>query len=115
MSDKYVVLDLDAFADECMTRDLAAFSDRGVFLDFDKRADLRLVPNFTPVEIDEFGKLDALSKLNVRSNRAVFVHRRTNSPLFWMDCSAASSIRTTRRPAWPSLNGVLLWRMQSAK
>ena len=87
----------------------------GILLNFDERADFRFVADFAAVQVDELGKLHVLAELYVRGNAAVFVHRRTNSPLFLMDCSAASSMRTTRRPAWPSLKGVLFWRMQSAK
>ena len=57
----------------------------------------------------EFGSISA------REGDSGFTHRRISSPLLRIDASAASSIRTTRSPAWPSLKGVLLFTMQSAK
>ena len=41
-------------------------------------------------------------------NERKCAYKRTSSPLFRIDASAASSIFTTRKPAWPSLKGVLL-------
>src|SRR2546429_4255827 len=40
------------------------------------------------------------------------LYRRTSSPFLRIEASAASSICTTRSPAWPSLKGVLLFVMQ---
>ena len=56
-----------------------------------------------------------LSELPVGRNATIFAHRRTCFPLFLIDLSAASRIFTTRNPAWPSLKGVRLFVMQSAK
>jgi len=85
------------------------------FLDFDERSDLRFIADLAAIQVDEIGQPDSFSQLYVRRDCAEFVHRRTNSPLFLMETSAASSIRTTRKPASPSLNGVLSFIMQSAK
>ena len=115
VADEDVVLDGHAFADERVAGNLALTAHRSVLLNFHERSDFGVVADFAAVQIDEFGKLHTLAELYVRGNAAVFVHRRTNSPLCLMDCSAASSMRTTRRPAWPSLKGVLFCRMQSAK
>ena len=117
VTDEDVVLDRHALANEGVARDLAAPSNPRVLLDLNKSADLCFVADLAAVQIDELRKLDGLAELHIRRNRAEFVlvHRRTSSPLFWIEASAASSMRTTRNPAWPSLKGVLLFMMQSAK
>src|SRR6516225_2304596 len=115
VTDEDVVLDGHALANEGVTRDLAAMPDGGVFLDFDKRTNLCLIANLTSIQVDESGQLDISSEFYIGSDRAEFVHKRINSPFLRMDFSAASSIRTTRRPAWPSLKGTLLFMMHSAK
>src|SRR5215469_5284197 len=99
VADEDVVFDGHAFADEGMAGNLAIPPNGCVLLNFDERANLGVFPDFTAVKVDEFGKLHARPKLHVRSNRAEFVHRRTNSPFFRMERSTASSMRTTRRPA----------------
>src|SRR5579859_734927 len=99
VADENVVFDGHAFAHEGMAGNLAIPSNRCVLLNLDERANLGVFPDFAAVEIDEFGKLDPGPEFHVRSNRAEFVHRRTNSPRFWMERSTASSIRTTRSPA----------------
>ena len=117
MTNEDVVLNRDAFADERMARDLAAPPDTRILLNLDEGADLGFVADLAAVKIDELRKFDGLAELYIRPDRAEFVlaHRRTSSPLFWIDASAASSMRTTRSPAWPSLKGVLPFMMQSAK
>ena len=67
-----------------------------------------------PYGVGELGEPGPF-QLDVRLNRAEPAHSRTNSPLFLIERSAASNIRTTRKPASPSLNGVLLFKMHSAK
>ena len=56
MPDEHVVFDRDTLADEGMTGYLAAFPDNRVLLDFNERAYLRLVADFTTIEIDELGE-----------------------------------------------------------
>src|SRR6059058_1933902 len=53
VTDKDVVFQGNAFTDECVTRNLAARADSGVFLDLDKRSNLGLVANLTTIEVDE--------------------------------------------------------------
>lgn len=89
--------------------------DGCIFLDFNKRTNLCLVPDLTSVQVDEFGQLDVPSEFYIRRDTTEFVHRRTSSPFFRMDSSAASSIRTTRKPACPSLKGTFWFMTQSAK
>jgi hypothetical protein len=60
-----------------MTGNLAIFSNRRVFLDFNKRSDLCVVSNFASVEIDKFGKPHSASQLYVWRDRAVFIHHGT--------------------------------------
>jgi|HubBroStandDraft_6_1064221.scaffolds.fasta_scaffold21448_4 hypothetical protein len=81
MSDENVVFNRDPLTYECVTGDFAIFPDRRVFLYFNERSDLRVVPDFAPVQIDEFGKLHATSQLHARRNRAVFAHSGTNRVL----------------------------------
>src|SRR5215469_354117 len=99
MSDEDVVFYGYAFADESVAGNLAILPNGRVLLNLDERANLGVFSDFAAVKIDEFGKPHARPKLHVRSNRAEFVHRRTNSPFFRMERSTASSMRTTRRPA----------------
>jgi len=115
MTDEDVVLNGHALAHKRVTRDLAAFTNTCILLDFNKRANLGLIADLTAIKIDKSTKLDITSQSYTWRDRAEFVHRRINCPFFWMDSSAASSIRTTRKPAWPSLKGVLLFMTQSAK
>src|SRR5437763_192002 len=61
--DEDVVLDRHALADERVAGDLAVLSDPGVLLNLDEGADLRVVPHFAAVEVDEFRELDALTQL----------------------------------------------------
>src|SRR6266568_2759659 len=114
-ADDGVFADGHAFTNEGMAGDFAVLSDRCVFLDLNKRSNLRVISNFTAIQIDELRKLDSGAQIDIGRNRAKFAHRRTSSPRFWIERSTASSIRTTRRPACPSLKGFLLFKMQSAK
>ena len=70
MSDKHVVFDRHSFANEGVTRNLAALADDGILLDLDKRADLGFVPNFAAIEVNEFREPDVFPQLDVllRSN-----------------------------------------------
>src|SRR5271170_3854365 len=115
MADEDVVFNLHTLANEGVTRYLAAPADSGVLLNFNERPYLGFVADFTSVQVDELRELDPLAKLYVRGNTAEFAHRRIISPLLRIDSSAASSIRTMRKPACPSLKAVLLFSTQSAK
>jgi hypothetical protein len=55
VADKTLVFNLDTFADKTVRRDLAARTDNRILLNFNKRSDLRFVPNRTTVKIDKFG------------------------------------------------------------
>ena len=57
VADEDVVFNRDALADKRMARDLAALADGGILLDFDKGSNLRLIPDFASVQIDELGEL----------------------------------------------------------
>jgi hypothetical protein len=74
VADEDLVLDLDALADERVALNLAAPPDHGSFLDLDERSDLRLVADFTAVEIDELGELHIFSQLHVRCDTEIFFH-----------------------------------------
>jgi hypothetical protein len=96
---KNVVFNGYPFAHEGVARDLAASSHSRILLDLYEGADLRFIANIAPVEIDEFRELHATTEPDIRCNGTELAHSRISSPLFWIDASAASSIRTTRRPA----------------
>ena len=78
---------------------LQRLPDRGVLLDLNKCADLRLVADLATIEIDELRKTNILSQLHVVRDCIEGVHSSTKAPLFFSDSLAASSILTTRRPA----------------
>ena len=67
MSDEYLGLDGNAFADEGMARDLAAIADPRALLNLDERADLCLVADLAAVEVDEGKDPNVSAQLNVRS------------------------------------------------
>src|SRR5258707_7044337 len=115
VSDKHVVLDFHTFTNECMAGNLAAAADACVFLDFDKRPNFGVIANLASVKIDEFRKLDVFPQFHAGRNANVIVHRVMASPRVRMDRSAASRIRTTRRPASPSLNGLVSSSMHLMK
>jgi hypothetical protein len=75
MSNQHVVLNDDAFADKGVARDLAASANTGIFLDLDECADLRLVPDLAPVQIDELREPDVLPQFHVVRDAVVGVHR----------------------------------------
>ena len=51
VSDKDLVGDLHPFANKAVGRYFAAFANDGIFLNFDKRPDFRLVADAAPVKI----------------------------------------------------------------
>ena len=113
--DENVVFDSHAFADESMTGDLAPRAYSGVLLNLNERSELALIPNLAPVKVYELRKFDILAELDVRGYASEVVHAYTASPLRFKDSSAASSIRTIRKPAKPSLMGGSPVWMQSTK
>ena len=104
MTDEHFVFDINAFTNKSVAGNLAAFTDGGVFLDFNERANFRVVANLAAVQIDELGKADAVSQFHIRSNAdevvqactamactEAIVFTGTNSPRLWMERFAASS------------------------
>jgi hypothetical protein len=75
VSDEDVVFDDYTFTDERVARDLAPFAYRCVLLDLDKGSDLCFVANLASIKVDELGKLDVSSKLYVRRDAYVSVHK----------------------------------------
>ena len=67
----------DAFADERVARNLAAPPDSRVLLNLDEGADLGLVPDPTPIEIDELPEPDVLAERDIRSDRKILISVRT--------------------------------------
>src|SRR6266516_4386131 len=53
MSNEYVVLDSDAFANERVARNLAAGADGGILLNLNETTDTRLIPHCTAVKVSE--------------------------------------------------------------
>src|SRR5581483_9558496 len=71
-----IIFDGHALANERMAGNLAVGTDRCILLDFDKCADLRVVSYRASIKINEFGKLDVLSKFDVGTDREkIFIHR----------------------------------------
>src|SRR6266849_1932459 len=99
MTDEHVVLDRDAFANEAMAGDLAVLSDCCILLNLNKCSDFRVVADLAAIKVDELGKADVLAELYIRGDAQEVTHNSTTLPFCWRDLSAASSIRTTRRPA----------------
>jgi hypothetical protein len=81
VTDEHVVFDRDAFADERMTRDLAAPPDDRVPLNLDKRPDSRIVPDRAAVKIDESGKADVVAQPDVRGNALKLAFECQQAPL----------------------------------
>lgn len=53
MSDEDFVFNCDAFANECVGRNLAAFANKGALLDFDKCTNPTAITYLAPVQVDE--------------------------------------------------------------
>ena len=75
MTDKNVVLYNNAFTDKRVAGNLAALAHGCILLDFDERADLRLVSNFATIEINKFRETDIFTQLDVFGNRIQRIHR----------------------------------------
>jgi stage V sporulation protein SpoVS len=65
MSDKHVVPDVDAFANKAMARNFAALAYPRILLDFNEGSNLRFIPDFTPIKVDESGKPDIRTQLHI--------------------------------------------------
>lgn len=63
------ILDDDTFANEGVARNFAAAAHPGSFLDLDKSSYLRVVADFTAIEIREPENLDVLSQLYVGGDK----------------------------------------------
>src|SRR5438094_3829168 len=98
VADEDVILDLDAFADERVARNFHAPSNLRALLNLDERADAALVADLASVEIDEIVDPDVSTQLHVVRDCDAF-HIVIRRPSLRSDCSAASSIETTRMPA----------------
>src|SRR5262249_38712750 len=68
VSDKNVVLDDNALADEGVAGYLAATANRGVFLYLDKRPDLAVVADCAPVQIDKIRDVGVRADAHIRGN-----------------------------------------------
>ena len=68
VSDKNVVLQSYAFADEGVAGNFTAAANFCAFLDFDKRADFYIVADFTAVKIGEAENADISAQLHIGSN-----------------------------------------------
>ncbi len=68
MTNKYVVLDSDAFANKRVARNFAARADGGILLNLNKATDARLIPYRTAVKVSETEYLDGPSQGNIGSN-----------------------------------------------
>jgi hypothetical protein len=55
MPNKYLIFNRHALADECVTGNLAIFTDTRILLNFDKGAYLSVVPDLATVQVDELG------------------------------------------------------------
>src|ERR1700693_4387359 len=73
VTNKHVVLDRDAFANEAMAGDLAILSDSRILLNLNKSPNFRVVTDFATIKIDELRQFDVLTKFDVGGN-AVMIH-----------------------------------------
>ena len=98
MSDERIIFNGHAFADEGVAGDLHAPPNFRALLNLDERADAALVADLASVEIDEIVDPDVSTQLHVVRDCDAF-HIVIRRPSLRIDCSAASSIETTRMPA----------------
>src|SRR5213075_2859945 len=108
MAHEHVILDGHALAHERMAGNLAAAPDFGPLLDLDERADLRVVPDFAPVEVGEGEDLDVftqLDRIGDEAQRRVRAHTRARLPGLGVllpspaPFVSASPLATTARPS----------------
>src|SRR6266576_174912 len=74
MTNKYVVLDSDAFANERVARNLAAGTDDCILLNLNKTTNARLIPHCTAVKVSETEYLDGTSQGNIESDAVKHFH-----------------------------------------
>jgi len=74
VADEDVVFDIDALANESVTRNLHVSADSGILLDFDESTDLGIIADRAAVEVDEGEDFDVLAQLHIGRNAAE-VHR----------------------------------------
>ena len=74
MTNKYVVFDGDAFADERVARNLAAGADDGILLNLNKTTKARLIPHCTAVKVSEAEYLYGTSQTNIGSDAVKRFH-----------------------------------------
>src|SRR5271154_4353631 len=115
MADEHFVFYHHTFTDKRVARNLAVLADLGIFLNLDESSYFGAVANLAAIQVDKFRKAHIFSELYIRGNANELIHSWMILPFCLRDSSAASSMRTMRKPAWPSLKGVLLLRMQSTK
>jgi hypothetical protein len=75
MTNKDMVFNRDAFADERVARDFAPLSNAGVFLDLHKGANLGFIADAASVQVDELSELHVLSELHIRRDTRIVVGR----------------------------------------
>jgi hypothetical protein len=78
MTDENFVFERHPLADKGMARNFAAVSDFGALLDFDESADLYVVANFTPIQIDKPMEPNVPTQLDIRSNPLQRLLRQTH-------------------------------------
>src|ERR1035441_5595228 len=66
--DENFLLQRHAFADESVAGNFAAAPDFRALLDFNERADLHIIADFTPVKIGETEDANVSSQLDIRRN-----------------------------------------------
>ena len=79
MANKDIVFNRHAFTDECVARDLAAFSNRGILLDFDERSDFCFVADFTAIEVDKLREPYVSTQPHIISDAQKRIHFQVRS------------------------------------
>ena len=74
MTNKHLVLDRNALANERVARNFAARAHSGILLNFNKATDARFIPNRTAVKINEAEYLYGTSQDNVGSDAVKRFH-----------------------------------------
>src|SRR5215831_3310735 len=74
MTNEYIVLDGDAFANKRVTRNLAAGTDDRILLNLNKTTDARLIPYRTAVKVSEPEYLDGPPQSDIGSDAVKRFH-----------------------------------------
>src|SRR5208282_1240810 len=74
VANEHIVFDVDAFAYERVTRNLAVLAHSRILLNLHEGADFGFVADLASIQVDEFGKLDVLAELDARSNAQIGIH-----------------------------------------